>query len=227
MRHHSAGDSLQPAQGRRLTRFSNLIIVILWVCQRHGSVAVTEAGRKEAFNFGCQSQKHNESHWVQSGSVRWSAFDGRVGTVLCSYFLSLCLWHTNTYHDKQVKYAFPISIVTSCLNFPCILADSAQPSTGSVCYVGFISFLRLDTPCTHRAFHFKKVDQLNNRSACTNNPGCIEATGYSVGGRAPLILSKFKPNWWIAKGLCSGVWGVMGYGCFLCAECDRYVSIRK
>lgn len=141
MRHFSVGDSLQSTQGWRWTWFSNLIIVILWVCQRETSVAVTEAGRKEAFNFGCQSEKENESHWAQSGSVQSvgrSVFGGRVS--LASYFyisLSFCLSvfdiQTNTKID--IKYAFPFFVVTSCPYFPCSLADFSCQSLSGLSFV--------------------------------------------------------------------------------------------
>lgn len=48
-------------------------------------MAVTEAGRKVAFNFGCQSERENESQRAQRGSTRsvgWSQFGGGVSTVL-------------------------------------------------------------------------------------------------------------------------------------------------
>lgn len=63
------GDPLKTTQESRLTLFSNLIIVISWVCQAEASAAVTEAGHKVAFNFLCQSQT-GVSHAVKGTCLR-------------------------------------------------------------------------------------------------------------------------------------------------------------
>ena len=63
-------------------------------------MAVTEAGRKVAFNFGCQSERENES---QQGR-REAALDQLAGRVLAEE-LAQSLIHRH--RNKHIRYAFP------------------------------------------------------------------------------------------------------------------------
>ncbi len=99
---------------------------------------MTEAGRKEAFNFGCQSEKENESHWAQSGSVRSVArlvFGGRVSPASCLYFLSLslCLWHTSKYQNRY----------KICISFLCCYIMPLFPLLTVWLFMSFAQWLEL------------------------------------------------------------------------------------